>query len=47
MRAILQHEIDHLHGTLYFDRMHTRTFTSIDNWNRFWKGKPISEQTSK
>ena len=40
---ILQHEIDHLHGTLYLDRMHTRTFTSIDNWNRFWKGKPIGE----
>ena len=43
---ILQHEIDHLHGTLYLDRMHTRTFTSIDNWNRFWKGKPICEPSS-
>jgi peptide deformylase len=40
---ILQHEIDHLHGTLYIDRMHARTFTSLDNWNQFWKGKPISE----
>jgi len=38
---ILQHEIDHLRGTLYFDRMETRTFTSLDNWNRFWKGKPV------
>jgi len=38
---ILQHEIDHLRGTLYFDRMKTRTFTSLDNWNRFWKGKPV------
>ena len=44
---ILQHEIDHLHGTLYLDRMHTRTFTSIDNWNRFWKGKPIGEPSSR
>jgi len=44
---ILQHEIDHLHGTLYLDRMHTRTFTSIDNWNRFWKGNPIREPSSK
>jgi len=43
---ILQHEIDHLHGTLYLDRMHARTFTSIDNWNRFWKGKPIGEPSS-
>lgn len=38
---ILQHEIDHLLGTLYIDRMRSRTFTSIDNWNRFWKGTPI------
>jgi len=38
---ILQHEIDHLSGTLYIDRMHSRTFTSLDNWNRFWKEKPI------
>jgi peptide deformylase len=40
---ILQHEIDHLRGTLYIDRMHTRTFTSLDNWNHFWKGKSIGE----
>jgi peptide deformylase len=40
---ILQHEIDHLHGALYIDRMHTRTFASIENWNRFWRGKPVGE----
>jgi peptide deformylase len=34
---ILQHEIDHLQGTLYIDRMQSRTFTSLDNWNRFLK----------
>ena len=34
---ILQHEIEHLRGTLYIDRMETRTFTSLDNWSRFWK----------
>jgi peptide deformylase len=28
---ILQHEIDHLHGTLYIDRMKTRTFSSARN----------------
>ena len=39
---ILQHEIDHLHGTLYIDRMHSRTFTLLDNWNRYWKGKAVS-----
>jgi peptide deformylase len=40
---ILQHEIDHLRGNLYIDRMRARSFTSLDNWNRFWKGKPIDE----
>ncbi len=39
---IVQHEIDHLHGTLYIDRMHTRTFTSLENWNRYWKAKALS-----
>jgi peptide deformylase len=29
---ILQHEIDHLNGTLYIDHMHTRTFTSVENY---------------
>jgi peptide deformylase len=28
---ILQHEIDHLDGTLYIDRMKTRTFTTVEN----------------
>jgi len=40
---ILQHEIDHLHGMLYIDRMQSRSFSSLDNWTKFWKGKPISE----
>lgn len=40
---ILQHEIDHLHGSLYIDRMFSRTFTSLENFNRFWKGKPIAD----
>ena len=44
---ILQHEIDHLRGTLYFDRMETRTFTSLDNWNRFWKEKPLGAALNK
>ena len=43
---ILQHEIDHLHGALYIDRMHTHTFSSIENWNRFWRSKPIGEASS-
>ena len=36
---ILQHEIDHLNGNLYIDRMNSSTFTSLDNWNRFVKSK--------
>jgi peptide deformylase len=28
---ILQHEIDHLNGMLYIDRMKTRTFTTLEN----------------
>ena len=33
---ILQHEIDHLNGTLYVDRMNTRTLTTGENFFRFW-----------
>jgi peptide deformylase len=40
---ILQHEIDHLHGNLYIDRMHSRSLSSTENWEKFWKGKPIAE----
>ena len=40
---ILQHEIDHLHGRLYLDRMYTRTLMSMDNFTRYWKDKPIAE----
>lgn len=32
---ILQHEIDHLNGTIYIDRMDTRTFASVENYKRF------------
>jgi peptide deformylase len=34
---ILQHEIDHLDGTVYIDRMRTRTFMSVENHSRYWK----------
>ncbi len=40
---ILQHEIDHLQGNLYIDRMRSRTFCSLDNFSRFWKAKSVSE----
>jgi len=34
---ILQHEIDHLRGTLYIDRMKPRTFMSIKNYLDRWR----------
>jgi peptide deformylase len=40
---ILQHEIDHLAGTLYIDRMYTRSFMNLDNFTRFWKNKSRAE----
>jgi peptide deformylase len=43
---ILQHEIDHLHGALYIDRMHANSFSSLENYTRHWKDRPI-EVTSK
>ncbi len=44
---ILQHEIDHLNGTLYIDRMRTRSFTTMENLAEFWKGKPVNEIKSE
>ena len=44
---ILQHEIDHLNGTLYIDRMRTRSFTTMENLTEFWKGKPVNEIKSE
>lgn len=38
---ILQHEIDHLYGSLYIDRMDARSFMSIDNLARHWKDMPV------
>ncbi len=34
---ILQHEIDHLSGTLYVDRMKPRTFMSVKNYLDRWR----------
>lgn len=40
---ILQHEIDHLHGTLYLDRMKSRSFMTVDHLTRHWNDLPMSE----
>jgi peptide deformylase len=34
---ILQHEIDHLGGVLYIDRMNSRSYATLDNYGRFRK----------
>jgi peptide deformylase len=44
---ILQHEIDHLNGTLYIDRMRTRTFSTARNAARYTAGVPITELLAK
>ena len=38
---ILQHEIDHLDGTVYVDRMEPRTFMSADDLAEHWSGHEV------
>jgi len=40
---ILQHEIDHLNGILYIDRMKSRTYTTSENFFRYWMNHGIEE----
>lgn len=40
---ILQHEVDHLDGTLYVDRMHTRSFGTLPQVKARFGGRPIAE----
>lgn len=40
---ILQHELDHLDGTLYIDRMLTRSFATVANAKQLYAGTPIAE----
>lgn len=40
---ILQHEVDHLEGTLYVDRMKTRSFGTAEQAKALYGGKPIAE----
>jgi peptide deformylase len=43
---ILQHEIDHLAGTMYVDHMHPRTLMTVENFTQHWKGKTLPELKS-
>lgn len=40
---ILQHECDHLRGTLCCDRMYSRSLTTVENHARSWRGKTLDE----
>ncbi len=40
---ILQHEIDHLNGTLYVDRMLSRSLMSQESHGRYWRGKSVAD----
>ena len=40
---ILQHEVDHVNGTLYVDRMDTRSFATREQAKQLYGGKPMDE----
>lgn len=40
---IVQHELDHLAGSLYLDRVETRSLCSTANYARYWAGRPPSD----
>lgn len=44
---ILQHEIDHLNGRLYVERMEPRSFTTADNYARYWKDLSTNDVLEK
>jgi peptide deformylase len=37
---ILQHEVDHLGGRLYLDRVEPRSLSTVENYSRHWAGRP-------
>lgn len=40
---ILQHEIDHLYGCLCIDHAHITSWMTVENYIKFWRGKPMEE----
>ncbi|CAI8895521.1 peptide deformylase [Methylocaldum szegediense] len=41
---ILQHEIDHLHGRLYLDRMDSRSFSTFENYDRYRDDRVVAPE---
>jgi peptide deformylase len=40
---IVQHEVDHLRGRLYLDRVQTRSLSTAGSYARLWAGRPPEE----
>jgi peptide deformylase len=40
---IVQHEVDHLAGRLYLDRVESRSLSTTGNYTRLWAGRPTAE----
>ncbi len=39
---ILQHEIDHLRGTMYIDHMYPRTLMTVENYSDHWRNTTVA-----
>ena len=44
---IVQHETDHLRGTLYLDRALTRSLSATDAWGAHWGGEPVPHEAAR
>jgi peptide deformylase len=44
---IVQHEVDHLRGILYLDRVETRSLSTSDNYASLWAGRPPDEAAAE
>ena len=44
---IVQHETDHLRGTLYVDRALTRSLSATDAWGAHWGSEPVPLQAAR
>jgi peptide deformylase len=40
---IVQHEVDHLRGVLYLDRVETRSLCTADTYAQLWAGRPPAQ----
>ncbi|MCC2312676.1 peptide deformylase [Cellulomonas xiejunii] len=44
---IVQHETDHLRGTLYVDRALTRSLSATDAWGAHWGSEPVPHEAAR